>query len=241
MGKNNLQNMRYEDRKTIGKENCMIKNNLHGLRYTGGKTIGEKITQEKLAEILGIEKTTYRKYEDNKVQLPLKHAVTLAQKLGWSLDSIYQISASKSDNDIPERKTKFDVDIRDIISFKDGKVIIKMGEWLWQYFSAINTINARGDTAAAKKEAILNENINFEISDNNIARKIEIAVNMDDFISFYNADGQEIPAYFEDNKGKQKEPTKKQLKEATRFFKRLFEGKIILERPEPENSKAIND
>lgn len=198
----------------------MIENRLRDLREQNSIR-----TQEEMARFLGIKQRTYRKYENGEEEIPIKHARKLVKKYECSLDWLYKVDASKSYDNVQEKKQKFGVDIRDIISCKDNKIIIKISDALWEYFSARNIINAKMDTAYAKNNQILDLNKEFVISDNNIQWKVEIAVNMDDFVSFYNADGEKIPVYLGDNERKQKEPTEEELKEATSFFKRLFELK----------------
>lgn len=51
----------------------------------------KKLTQKQVAEYLGIQYTTYQRYENKKQELPIRHAIKLRELYGRSLDFIYGV------------------------------------------------------------------------------------------------------------------------------------------------------
>lgn len=68
------------------------------------------LTQERLAEILDMHKTTYTNYEQGKHTVPLDFAVTIAKYYGVSLDYIAGLTNDKrgfSHSDLTKEQTQF--------------------------------------------------------------------------------------------------------------------------------------
>ena len=190
----------------------MIENNLRKL------CDDNSIKPNKMAKILGIKPRTFRKYYDGDQLLPLKHALELVKKYKCTLDWLYMMPDSESDNNIPEGKQKFNVDIRDIISCKDNKIIVQISDSFWQYFLARNAINSKADTEYAKNNQMKDLDSEFVPYDNSIKRHKELELDLEDFMSFINVEGENISYYSEDNNEIPKEFTEEQLERANEAF-----------------------
>lgn len=119
MKANKPQKTRYKRLEGIkNKERKRPMPQIHGERIRGIRR-KEKLTQEKLAEILEIDVTTLRKAEDSKSPLPADAAMRLYEEFGYSLDWIYGMSEI-----IKTQEGRYLVDIRDVVRFRDENIHI---------------------------------------------------------------------------------------------------------------------
>lgn len=165
-------------------------------------------TQEQMAEMLGVSREMYRNYERGLNPLPLARALLVANEFNCSIDYIYRLS----DKDI--RTDQFMVDIRDIISFENNTISIKISDSYWKYLSERNNILNSNDSTGNKKNNISKLDSQYSSNNNSVLWKSVIEIDKGEFGSFYKSGDSVYPCHFEDNNGNEINISEKDAKEA---------------------------
>lgn len=112
----------------------------------------ERVTQEKLAELLEIDVKTLRRIENGEASLSGDAAIRLYLEFGYSPDWIYGISQIPKDDD-----KLYLVDIRDILQIENEHVNIKIKKYLFDLLArtsenaGMNELEVDEDTIALNK------------------------------------------------------------------------------------------
>lgn len=185
-------------------------NNLDKIRKNLGKT------QEDMAEILNVSLKMYRNYERGIEPLPLKRAILIARKYNCSIDFIYKMANREN------RTDQFMTDIRDIISYENDKISVKINNSYWQYLYEKNLIEKSNNTTQDKKNRIAELDSQFITENNSIVWQTKFQISKEIFQSYFECDNDKIPCYFEDSKRVSLEIPDERLKEAQNFFTELL-------------------
>lgn len=188
-------------------------NNLYEIRHQLG------LTQKKFAQVIGITEKQYRNYELGDRPLPIKRAMLIAQKYNWSLDYIYKLTTKE------QRTDQFMVDIRDIISYENGKILVKISDAYWKYLSKKEMIKNSNNPEQHKKNDILELDSSYISEDNNTFWKVVIEIEKEKFGAIFKCENDEIPYGIEDNNGKEIKVTDERVKEAQNFVAELLNMK----------------
>ena len=146
-------------------------NNLSEIRQSLG------MTQDNMAEILNISLRMYGNYERGIKPLPIEKAKVIAQKYNYSIDYIYRMANTE------KRIDQFLTDIRNIISYKDNKIFIKINNSYWKYLYEKNLIEKSNNTIQDKKIRIAKIDSQFIAEKNDVVWQAEFQISKDNFQS----------------------------------------------------------
>ena len=184
------------------------KNNLYNIR----KELN--MTQAEMAEILEITDKTYGKHERCTSLLSPTQAKKIVDKYGYSLDYIYGLAEKE------KRTDQFMVDIRDIISYEDNKISVKINDSYWKYLDEKNLIEKSNNTTQYKKNRIAELDSQYIFEDNGIVWQAEI--NTEKLLSYFVCGNNKSSYGSEDRNGKKDEIPDEKLKEGETFFYELI-------------------
>lgn len=189
------------------KINEQYKNNLFSIR--------EKLNmkQDEFAEDLGISPRAYGDYERWNRLLPPAVAKKIVDKYHFTFEFIYNLS------DIEHYDT-FMVDIRDIISYENNAISVKISDSYWKYlFDRVRLQNS--DFKRNIEGNITELNVKYIPYDNSVFWKSVIEIDKGEFGSFYKSGDSVYPCHFEDNNGNEisiSDEKSKEAKDIIEFF-----------------------
>lgn len=116
------------------------------------------------------------------------------------------------------------VDIRNIISYNDDVISVKITDSYWNYLHQRNVIQNSNNTTQDKKNHIAELDSEYSFDDNNVFWEKELSFKEEDFMSIYSHDNNKIPLYLDNDEKPQKEVTKEEIEEAKNFLNSFSEN-----------------
>lgn len=180
-------------------------------------------TQPEMGKILDVSERMVCNYETGISNLPIDKAILLSQKYNYSLDWIYDIKKTQS-NDISiqehsEQLDKFVVDIRDLISFSDNMYHFNIPDNYQKYIAELNAIISSNKTDNEKKR--LKAELDGKYKKSNKGNVVwRISIPSDKMPSYIHFDSSYIPFANAENDSEY-EPTKEQIESAISFLEEI--------------------
>lgn len=140
------------------------------------------LTQEQLAEILGVSTKMVSNYETGTNALPIDKALILSEKYGYSLDWLYKRYNINFDN-----HNDFLIDIRELVYRKDNKIYFSISDSYWNYIKKINSIRHSDKTQGERRREIFKLNKGYK-KRHDFAW--EISIKVEKFISYFKPDSK---------------------------------------------------
>ncbi len=145
------------------------------------------LTQEQLAEILGVSTKMVSNYETGANALPIDKALILSEKYGYSLDWLYKKYNINFDN-----CKDFLIDIRKWVYQKDDKIYFSISDSYWNYIKSVNSIRHSDKTEGEKRREIFRLNKEYE-ERHDFAW--EISIKTEEFLSYFKPDSKSSCPY----------------------------------------------
>lgn len=145
------------------------------------------LTQEQLAEILGVSTKMVSNYETGTNALPIDKALILSEKYGYSLDWLYKRCNSNFDN-----HNDFLIDIRELVYRKDNKIYFSISDSYWNYIKNINSIRHSDKTQGERRREIFRLNKEYK-KRHDFAW--EISIKVEEFVSYFKPDSKSSCPY----------------------------------------------
>lgn len=174
------------------------------------------LTQDEFAEDLGIAPRTYGGYERGTSLFPPTFAKKIVDKYHFTFEYIYGLGDA-------EQYNTFMVDIRDIISYENNVISVKISDSYWKYlFDRVRLLNS--DFKQNVEGNISELNVHYMPYDNSVFWRTVIEIDKGEFGSFFKSGDSVYPCYFEDANGNKiniSENDTEDAKKIIRFFSSL--------------------
>lgn len=135
------------------------------------------LTQERLAEILGVSTKMVSNYETGINALPIDKALILSEKYGYSLDWLYKKQDINFDN-----LNDFLIDIRELLYQKDDKIYLSISFSYWNYIKTVNAIRHSDKTPGEQRREIFKLNKEYK---KNHDFTWEISIKPEEFSTYF--------------------------------------------------------
>lgn len=178
-------------------------------------------TQAEMGKILDVSERMIYNYETEESNLPIDKAILLSKKYNYSLDWIYGIDKTHTNNiSVHENAlqiNKFVVDLRDFISFSDNKLHFNIPDNYWNYISELNAILSSNKTDNEKKRLKAELDGEYKkLNKNKIVWRVSIPA--DEIHSYIHSSSKFIP-FVDSHAPSENEPSEEQLAKAISFLK----------------------
>ena len=181
-------------------------------------------TQKQMGEKLKVCEKTIRNYETYETNFPLEKAMYLSKEFNYTLDWIYcnadKMKKHTLGNDSESSFPKYNIDIRDFISYSNGMVHFTIPNYYWDYIKTRNAITSSNRSLFEKKREIAKLEAKFKAKkpEGQCRRFSLLETNFSSYIHF---DEKFIP-YADAESQEKYVPTDEQVAEFQSFFNQMI-------------------